>query len=166
MIVFQSKRLNYRVWTTDDLSAGIKLWGSHQVMKFIEPELNEAQVMKSIENGKKHYDEYGTQHFAMVTKDNNQIIGACDFGVEEEEPLVVEFVIHIMDEFWHKGYGFEAGQATLEFVESLKPSKIIAACHVQNVASKNLLLKLGFDYKGQVWFEDTQRFEDYFERLK
>ena len=36
-------------------------------------------------------------------------------------------------------------------------------CHLENVNSRKLLIKLGFIYKGDVWYDDTKRYESYFE---
>lgn len=162
-MLFHSHRMYYRIWTEEDLAAGIKLWGNPEVMKFIEEPLSDDGVLKSIQAGKRHYQNYGTQLFAMVLKKNDQIIGCCGFSVEDLENKTYEFGIHIMPEYQLKNYGYEAGKAAIAYIKN-QASLIIAACHLENKASEQLLLKLGFDYKGNRWFDDTKRYEQYFEK--
>jgi RimJ/RimL family protein N-acetyltransferase len=39
----------------------------------------------------------------------------------------------------------------------------MAGCHPENEASKKVLLKSGFSFVGNKWFDDTQREEPCFE---
>jgi len=162
-MLFESERLYYRVWRTDDVSVGIKLWGNEEVMKYIEPVLSESQVALSIERGIEHYKSHGVQLFAMVLKETNEVIGCCGLSVEDKDEKLYEFGIHIIPEFHHRGFGYEAGKAVLKFADTIDYKKIIAACHLENIYSRKLLLKLGFIYKGDVWYDDTNRYESYFE---
>lgn len=162
-MLFESKRLYYRVWQTGDLSVGIKLWGNEEVMKYIEPVLSESQVVLSIERGIEHYKLHGVQLFAMVLKETNEVIGCCGLSVEDKDEKLYEFGIHIIPEFHHKGFGYEAGKAVLKFADTIDYQKIIAACHLENIYSRKLLLKLGFIYKGDIWYDDTNCYESYFE---
>lgn len=162
-MLFESKRLEFRVWEMTDAEAGFKLWGNPKVMAYIEPPLTRDAVKQSIQRGLEHYKKYGVQIFAMVLKDSREIIGCCGFVYEDETEY--EFVIHMMPEYHRNGYGFEAGTAAFTFIEKHGYSKIMAACHLENQASKALLLKLGMTYVGDEWFEDTKAYECLFERL-
>ncbi|MBI9014540.1 MAG: GNAT family N-acetyltransferase [Clostridiales bacterium] len=162
-MLFKSERLYYRVWQKDDIPAGVGLWGNEEVMKYIEPVLSESQVALSIERGIEHYNSYAVQLFAMVLKETNEVIGCCGLSVEDFDEKIYEFGIHILSDFHHQSFGYEAGKAVLEFADTIDIKKIIATCHLENVYSKKLLMKLGFVYKGNVWYDDTYRFESYFE---
>ncbi len=135
-------------------------------MKYIEDPLSRDRVKQSILRGIEHYHKYDLQLFAMVLKSTDEVIGCCGFSVEDIEEKTFEFAIHIMTPYQNMGYGYEAGMAALGYIKSYDINMIIAACHTENIKSKNLLLKLGFDYKGDVFFDDTNRFECYFERSK
>lgn len=162
-MLFESERLYYRVWQKEDVPVGVKLWGNEEVMKYIEPVLSECQVAISINKGIEHYKAYGVQLFAMVLKDTNEVIGCCGLSIEDEGENIYEFCIHIIPKHHHQGYGYEAGKAVLEFSESIDISKFIATCHLENINSRKLLVKLGFIYKRDVWYDDTNRVESYFE---
>ena len=158
-MLFKSERLSYRLWTEEDLEAGLALWGNVDVMIYIEPVLNREQVKMSIKRGLEHYETYGTQLFAMVLED--KIIGCCGFSFEEEG--VYEFGIHILPDYHRQGFGYEAGKAALKFLSEKGDYKVIAACLPENTASRQLLFKLGFVYHNEIWFDDTNRYESYFE---
>lgn len=164
-MLFESERLYYRLWTLEDLEAGYRLWGDAEIMKYVEPPLTMDQVQNSIRRGMDHYKKYKTQLYAMVLKESQEIIGACGLKVEDVDLRIYEFGIHIMKDYHMKGFGYEAGLAVLNHMDHLQASKVIAACHLENQASKALLEKLDFNYKGDVYFDDTQRMEAYFERV-
>lgn len=42
---------------------------------------------------------------------------------------------------------------------NIHPQKLIAGCHPENKASMHVLKKVGFQFVGNKWFEDTQREE-------
>lgn len=162
-MLFESERLYYRVWQKEDVSVGLKLWGNEEVMKYIEPTLSESRIALSINRGIDHYKTFGVQLFAMVLKGRNEVIGCCGLSVEDEDEKVYEFGIHIMPEFHHQSFGYEAGKAVLEFTDAIDIKKIVAMCHLENVNSRKLLIKLGFIYKGDVWYDEVKRYESYFE---
>lgn len=162
-MLFESERLTFRVWNKNDLEAGFALWGNSEVMKLIEPALDKDQVARSIQAGADHYDKYGLQHFAMVNKENKKIIGCCGLSVEDFDKSVYEFVIHILPEYQNLGYGKEAGLAVLKFSKDKNVKKIVAACHTENAGSKSLLSYLGFTYIEDLWYDDTKRYECYYE---
>lgn len=162
--LFESERLYYRVWIEDDVEAGYNLWGSEAVMKYIEPVLSKDRVLKSIKNGILHYEKYNTQLYAMVMKETDEIIGCCGFSVEDYDAGIYEFGIHIMENFHSKGYGYEAGRAAIHYLKTNGDAKkIIGACHEENEPSEKLMKKLGFHSQGLVWFDDTSRYEKFFE---
>jgi len=163
-MLFESERMYYRVWQSTDLQAGIDLWGNPQVMNLIEPPLSQGKVAMSIQRGIEHYEKYQTQLFAMVLKETDAIIGCCGFSCDNFQDKVYEFGVHIMPDHQSKGYGYEAGLAAINYIkDTLEVNQIIAACHVDNLKSEALLKKLKFDYKGELWFDDTNRYEKYFE---
>lgn len=165
MEILRTDRLALRTWTLEDLDAGFAIWGDAEVMKFIDSGQAESleQVKASIQAGINHQQKYGHQHWAVVERASGKLIGACGFN-RTEEPGELELVFHFAKAFWGKGYATEATRGCLAYAaRMLRPRKIIAGCHPNNEASKQVLLKVGFTFVGNRWFDDTQREEPCFE---
>jgi [ribosomal protein S5]-alanine N-acetyltransferase len=165
MEILRTARLTLRTWTLDDLDAGFVIWGDPEVMRYIdsgEPESWE-EVRASISAGIHHQEKYGHQHWAVIENKSEKLIGACGFNRTEDQGAI-ELVFHFAKEFWGKGYATEAAKACVAYAaEILKPKKIIAGCHANNDASKKVLMKVGFDFVGNRWFDDTKQEEPCFE---
>jgi len=165
MSIIETTRLLIRVWSLDDQRAAINIYGDSQVMKYInsgKPESKE-EIIASLKAGIKHQEKYNCQHWAVVEKSTNQIIGACGFNTSER-PNELEMVFHFAKSFWGNGYATEAALAAIEVAKNvLRPKKIIASCHPDNLSSKRVLEKVGFTFMGMKWFEDTKTEEPYFE---
>ena len=83
--------------------------------------------------------------------------------VKKEGVIVGEVVLHEFDFYGgleigfriaikeqKKGYAFNSVTAVINFIkEKIKPTKIKAKCYKENVASENLLTKLGFTKSGK-----------------
>jgi ribosomal-protein-alanine N-acetyltransferase len=156
-----------QTWSIDDLNHGFEIWGDPEVMKFIDngKNLNLDQVKLSIEAAIRHQEIYGFQHWAVIELESGKLIGACGFN-RTDEVEAVELVFHFAKSYWGKGYATEAAKSCIKFaISDLGIKKIIAGCHPGNESSKRVLLKLGFEFKGNKFFEDTGQDEPCFELL-
>jgi len=73
--------------------------------------------------------------------------------IEEKIP---ELGYHLRPEFWRQGLAVEAGRAAIEYgFGRLGAKAIFAGHHPENVASRKVLLKLGFRYTGDETFPET-----------
>lgn len=166
MEILRTNRLILRTWSVKDLPFGNLIWGDPEVMKYVDIPMSIEQVMKSIEAGIGHQEKFGYQHWAVIVIETQKLIGACGFN-RTEIPNEIELVFHFSKSSWGKGYATEAAQACVAYAfERIRPTKIIAGCHPENEASKKVLLKTGFTFVGNKWFEDTQREEPFFELVK
>ena len=79
------------------------------------------------------------------------------FAIKNDGEFLGEVVVHdfknsdfeigfrILPEFRKKGYVYESVSLLLDYIKNeVKPSKVRAKCYNKNIASKNLLIKLGF----------------------
>ncbi len=168
MEILKTPRLILRTWTIADVQDGYAIWGDPEVMKFVDSGKPQAleRVRKSIEAGIKHQEKFGYQHWAVIEKESAKLIGACGFN-STDQVGVIELVFHFSKFYWGRGYATESALGCIEFAfDQLKPEKVIAGCHPDNEASKKVLLKSGFFYVGNKWFDDTQREEPCFEILR
>lgn len=168
MEILRTPRLILRTWTLTDVADGFAIWGDPEVMKYVDSGNAQSldSVTKSIEAGIKHQEKFGYQHWAVIENESEKLIGACGFN-RTEVPGQIELVFHFAKVFWGKGYATESAKACVAYAaETLKPIKIIAGCHPENEPSKKILLKTGFTFIGNKWFEDTQREEPCYEMVR
>jgi RimJ/RimL family protein N-acetyltransferase len=83
--------------------------------------------------------------FAIRLLSDNTLIG--DIGLHFNSPFIsqVEIAYSIMPSFQHKGYASESVQTLIDYCfTTLQMKAITATIDVRNIASRHLLLKLGF----------------------
>jgi ribosomal-protein-alanine N-acetyltransferase len=146
-----------------DLPSAVMIWGDPDVMKYVDSTLSREQIRRSIEVGLRHQEQFAYQHWAVIEIETQELIGACGFN-QADVATELEMVFHFSKLSCGKGYATEATKACVEYaLEQIQPTKIIASCHPENEASKKVLLKTGFSFVGNKWFEDAQREEPFFE---
>lgn len=110
--------------------------------------------LKNIQN---QYKENGIGRFAMIKKDSNEFIGWCGlkFITEEENnhSHFYEIGYRLKEEFWEKGYAYEAAKAWYEYAFNvLKVDTLYASAHIDNKGSRRILEKIGLQLKNEyVW---------------
>lgn len=161
--LFASERARFRLWNADDLEAGIALWCNAEVMRFIEPPLEDADaVLACIAAGKAHYDAFGVQHFALEHKSSGEVIGCCGFNRADETSTDLELVIHLRVEWWDRGYGKETVNAALAWVRqhpTLTCKRVLASTATENIAMQRILEGAGMTCLGEQWYDDTEQHE-------
>ncbi|CEG26373.1 GNAT family N-acetyltransferase [Bacillus sp. B-jedd] len=158
-----TERLFLRVFEETDVEAAKSFWGDEEVMEHC----NGAIPYEMLENGlagyKACHEKLGISVFAVVEKESQTVIGAAGFNVRTT-PETVELIYHFSKAAWGKGYATEAAEACIAVVKKHPGvKKLFASVDPQNLGSIKILEKIGFDYKGKKWFDDTNQEESYFE---
>lgn len=115
---------------------------------------------------KEFIEYYGTDEasneFAIIEKESNRYIGYCGFRYCDVM-LDQDLYCGLCRQAWGKGYGFEAVSAVANYAFfDLKFDHIVATAHPENVASQNLLDRIGAQYVGDiVWPDDEGTFRKY-----
>lgn len=107
-------------------------------------------------NGFRNEDQY---IFAIRLKDNNQLIGGIDLGIDKKFNKA-ELGYWIDTEYWNNGYASEAAKAIIEFgFENLKLKRIFASHFDYNPSSGNVLKKIGMEKEGILKFHTKKNGE-------
>ncbi|WP_069649863.1 GNAT family N-acetyltransferase [Caloranaerobacter ferrireducens] len=90
-------------------------------------------------------NNYGV--WGVINKESGNLIGYC--GLNKIEELdEVEVLYGISKDMWGRGYATEAAYSSLRFgFEQLNFEKIIGLAKIKNIASINVLKKIGLKYK-------------------
>lgn len=89
------------------------------------------------------YKKYGYARYALIHKADDKVIGFS--GIKFEPSLnAPDIGYRMLPQYWGKGLGLEAAQATLDYAyKVLKLEKVVAEAVVENVASNRILQKIG-----------------------
>ena len=143
------------------------LWGNPNVTKFIcaSGKFSKNDIAERLEKEISNDIEYHVQYWPVFELIIDNFIGCCGLRPHKENEYEIGF--HLRPDFWGKGYAAEAAGAVIRFAfDVLKAEKIFAGHHPQNTASKKLLMKLGFTYIGDEFYEPTNLYHPSYELVK
>ncbi|WP_278245234.1 GNAT family N-acetyltransferase [Clostridium sulfidigenes] len=85
-----------------------------------------------------------------------EFIGCCGVRPFKSKQHSYEIGFHLRKRYWGQGYAHEAAKTVINYCFSkLNADKLFAGHHPQNVGSKKLLVRLGFEYIGDNFYEPT-----------
>ena len=151
--IIDTGRLILRRFTLDDLPAFYQLCSRPEVIRYAQgtplASLEEARAFMQAAPFR-DYATYGYGRFACVWKESGDVIGFS--GVKYVPEISdTELGYRFLPEFWGMGLATEAGLASIEFARAdLGLNRLVAMVHPDNVASANVLLKLGFSVEKQI----------------
>lgn len=154
-----TSRLEFRVWTKDDLPSAQKLWGDPEVMRYIDVRggLNRDQVLEKILAEFETWRQFQTQYWPMFERKTGDFVGACGLKPWKHSPREgFELGFHIVRPKWGKGFAPEAARGVIDFAfQELQQPLLLAGHHPENAGSKKILESLGFKFLEHVFFKPT-----------
>jgi len=155
----QTKRLQLRPVSLDDGAFIFDLMNTPQWLENIGD-----RDLKKVEDAVEYIkvkmipqqEEYGYGNFLMQLSKTNEKIGTIGLyrrpGVEG-----VDLGFALLPQYFRKGYTYEASKEIINLaLNTLKLHPLNAITSLTNVASQNLILKLGFEFKGKRKITDIE----------
>ncbi len=103
------------------------------------------------------YSKHGFGPYAVLSK-SGKFIGIC--GLFQRDYLnIPDLGFAFIPEYLGKGYGFESSKAIMQHANSSGFEKLAGITSKENIASQNLLKKLGFTEMSNPKIEDGIYFE-------
>ena len=134
----------YKCWESDPDVAKYMFWTSHN-------DINKTKEWIDFEIGQ--IENEGWYRFALVLKENNELIGTVILYYDDEVDCY-EIGYNLGKEYWGKGYGTEAVSKVIEFaIDKLGITEIVGRFAKENIASGKLLYKVGFIYEKDIDYE-------------
>lgn len=162
----ETERLVLKPISTNDSEFIFELYNSPKFLEFIGD-----RNIKSVEEAENYIstkflpqlERLGFGNYLIVRKSDNQKIGAV--GIFEREGLDIQDIgFSFLEEFHGKGYGFESASKLLDYVfTDFNLKKISAITSKENIASQNLIQKLGLKYLKTVQLPDDDEELLYYE---
>lgn len=162
-IMFESERLQLKVFTKEDMDSAKTFWGDPEVMKYCVGATSHERLANVLAAYQKCHHENGISVYAVVEKQSAQVIGAAGFNVYDTVEKI-ELIYHFSKNCWGKGYASEAVKACLELAKRNNNIELLyASVDPKNTHSTKILEKIGFSFIEMQWFDDTNQEELYFE---
>ena len=170
---FSTNRLLLRNIVPEDAEALFAIRSDDETMKFFghDPHESPDETKDVIRQMEERYTRKEALHWCITLQGEDRLIGSCSLFHFDEGFHCAETGYELNRAFWGKGMMTESMSAILTFgFSELGLHRVEAVIDIANERSKNLLLKLGFTYEGNL----RQRFpfrgdfldEHYFGLLK
>jgi RimJ/RimL family protein N-acetyltransferase len=148
--ILETERLAVREWAPGDAEALLVLTGDAEVMRYVGDgkTWDIGQVRGWIGRLNESYRARGFSRWAVIEKEGGLAVGSCGFA-----PLPwsgeIDFGYMFRRDRWGKGYASEVTPAVLRHgFERYGFGEVVASIDPKNDASRRVLLKLGFVYRG------------------
>lgn len=154
-LTLETERLILRPLELSDVDAFFAMNDNSNVSKYLRiPLKTKAETEAYIQKIINEYEKNGIGRFAVVLKDNNQLIGfsGLKFRPTEENGYsnIYDLGYRFAEEYWRKGFATEAALAWLNYGFDVMEIPVIHACAVtDNIGSNTVLQKLGFQFTNQ-----------------
>lgn len=149
-------RIGFSRWNQGDIALANLLWGDPDVTRYIcasgrfRADDIAARLKREIEND----ILYQVQYWPAFHLGTGELVGCCGLRPHGEHTYEIGF--HLRPQFWGQGYAMEAANAVMDYAFfTMQAEGLFAGHHPDNRASQKLLLKLGFRYTGDEFYEPT-----------
>jgi RimJ/RimL family protein N-acetyltransferase len=150
-LILETERLALREWRPDDAEALFELMGDAEVMRYVDvgkPWEDVGRVRDWITRLNESYRTRGFSRWAVVEREGGRAVGSCGFA-RLPWSGETDFGYMFRRDCWGRGYASEITAATLRHgFERYGFGEVVASIAPENAASRRVLLKLGFVYRG------------------
>jgi len=148
-----TERLRLRQIRPEDAEAVFAMSSDEETMRYVGRERHRdiADTHAYIQKQLARYAERTMLHWAITPKEDNQFIGGCSFHRFDEGYHRAEVGYELNRAYWGQGLVPEALSTILTYgFGELGLHRVEAIIDIENERSKKLLLKLGFQYEGNL----------------
>ena len=158
----ETERLIIRPITLEDTMEFYEMDSQPEVHTFLRdaPLKTVDEALNIINSIRVQYNKFGIGRVGVIEKETFRFIGWTGFKMIQEtinnHTKFLDFGYRLKKEAWNKGYATEAAKACMSYYyEALRDFKIHAITHKENIASKNVLEKVGFEISDEFILNDT-----------
>jgi [ribosomal protein S5]-alanine N-acetyltransferase len=146
MFALETDRLLMRHLTMDDLDALYVLYQDAEVRRYYPDGIrNYAETKREMNSMIADYGDYGYGLWATIDKASGRFIGRCGLIPWTVDGALEVEVAYLLDkDFWGKGLGFEAAQASMRYgFDVVGLPRIVCMMFAANKGSAAIARKLG-----------------------
>lgn len=144
-MVLETRRLYLRRMREDDFDALCKILQDGDVMYAYGHAFREDEVREWLGRQLARYARWGFGLWAVVLKENEEMIGQCGVTMQDFEGREVPEIGYLFQKaYWHQGYATEAALACREYAfGALGFDEVFSIIRESNIASQNVAKRLG-----------------------
>ena len=153
MHILETSRLTLRYITSRDAEALMPILGDAEVMQFSIIGIHSSkQIKQFIEQRLISYLEYGFGLYALVHKQNQELIGYCGFFIQSiEQQKEVEIGYRLAKKYWGQGLATEAAKAVVEYGQQrFNFRRFVCLIEIKNNRSIRVAQKLGMKLEKKI----------------
>jgi RimJ/RimL family protein N-acetyltransferase len=157
--LFTTPRLGFRRWKASDLDAFTEINTDAEVMRFFEKPLPKDDTLAMMERMERLYEEKGFCYFAVDVLESQSLLGTIGLGwktFEADFTPTVDLGYRIGKNWWNQGYSTEGAAACLDYARQVQIPKVVAMASIGNVASIQVMKKIGMQYWKEFDHPDLQ----------
>ena len=145
-----TKRVTLKPQIPEDFDIYYKLWTNDDVLYFLErSQKTEEELQKLYDSILAYSEKKYFFKYIIFLKDTNEKIGSFGINAINKLSSRVDIGYLLLPEYWSRGIISEVIEMMLEylFIE-IKLNKICATSNYDNIASRKVLEKFGFEVEG------------------
>jgi RimJ/RimL family protein N-acetyltransferase len=145
MQILETPRLILREFRTEDVDALALVLSDREAMRFYPEPFDRSGVEEWIGRNLRRYAKNGHGLWAMVLKENGELIGDCGLTVQEVDGASeIEIGYHVRRDHWGQSLATEAARACRDFGFARLPvERLISLIRPENLASRRVAEKNG-----------------------
>lgn len=145
IMVIETKRLILRELTNDDFDSLFEILSDSETMKHYPAPYDKNGVDRWINWSIENYKTFGFGLWAVVLKDNNQMIGDCGLTMQIiNKKIRPEIGYHINKKYHNQGYATEAAKAVKDYIfNNTTFNTLYTYTNAENIASYSVAIKNG-----------------------
>jgi RimJ/RimL family protein N-acetyltransferase len=144
-VLIETNRLILREITFEDTDRFLQIFADPAGMEVNVSPFNRQMTQAWIERNLQRYAQFGFGLWALVLKENGQLIGDCGLVVQRLEGVEeLELGYQVDRHWWRQGLATEAVRACCAYgFQRLERDRIVALIHLTNTASRRVVEKNG-----------------------
>lgn len=149
-MLIETERLRLRDLAETDYEDLRRILQDEDVMYAYEGAFSDKEVRAWLERQLGRYRDDGVGLWAVILKENGEMIGQCGLTMQDiPEGRVLEVGYLFRKEYWHKGYASEAAAACRDYgFDALGAKEIFSIIRDTNTASRNVARRGGMKERG------------------
>lgn len=150
-VILETERLILREMVEADFLPLCKHLQDADVMYAFEHAYSDAEVREGLEKQFERYAQYGFGVWAVILKENGELIGQCGLSMqpcEDRELLEIGYIFQ--KQYWRQGYATEAAIACREYAfDTLLADEVFSLIRDTNIPSQNVAKRNGMAIVGE-----------------
>ena len=152
-MILETSRLILRPFREDDIGRLVELMADLDFMRFSLGPYTREQTQTVLQKFLSWNEAGLPSQFAVVFRENNDVVGYCGFLHHPEVPGEIEIGYRLNPAYWNRGLITEAARAVRDHAfEDLNLPRVISLIHPENIPSRRVAEKNGMKVEKEIIF--------------